>query len=213
MADGTSELGSETSAIGSFEFSFGNDSGSGSGNDTATGDVGSFGVDPAGSLGTDAGDDFTFDPERHIGLDRTNADGSYRRKRKSGGGTRSSPKASRKATSKTSVNVNAVETALKGIHIGLAALTSIPEIALDADESKPLAIAVAEVAKHYDIPDVADKTLAWFSLAMVAGPMYMAKAMLARERMRGNKAHNVTETPIAADGEIVPFFKKPDRSA
>jgi hypothetical protein len=214
MADEASELGSENSGTGGFEFSFGATSGSDSGDNNGGSGSFDFGIDPAGSVGsaggTGDGDDFTFDPERHVGPDKRNADGSYRRKRgrRAGSTNRQGP---RKASSKTSVNVNAVETALVGIHMVLATALNTPEIALEKDESKPLATAVAEVAKHYDFPEVAEKTLAWVSLAMVAGPMYMAKAMLVRERTKANKARNVTDE--AMGDSIVPFFKAPDRSA
>lgn len=134
-----------------------------------------------------------FDPERHSGLDKLNADGGYRLKR-GRRATGASGKTSTRSARKTSVNVNAIETALVGIHMVAATMLRAPEIALEKDESEPLAKAVAEVAKHYDVPHVADVVLAWVSLGFIALPMYGAKAVLVKDRVKAEKAKNVTDT-------------------
>lgn len=64
-----------------------------------------------------------------------------------------------------------------------AAFTQTPELALEADESKPLAEAVAELAKHYDIPGLDAKAMAWVGLVMVAGKIYVPRAILIKARL------------------------------
>ncbi len=189
MANGESDAGSS----GNLGFNFDtNGSPDGRDNGSTVADV--FGsVNPAsGSLGTDDGDaSGDFDPAIHIGRDKRNADGSYRRKRGRRAGSSNAKNPARRAGKASLADVNTVEKALVGIHAIMAGVFSAPEFALEKDESKPLAESVSEVAKHYDIPEVADVTLAWVSLAMVAGPMYMAKYMLVRERIRAERATRI----------------------
>jgi hypothetical protein len=62
-------------------------------------------------------------------------------------------------------------------------MTKTPELVLDADESRPLAMAVCEVAKHYDIPGLDEKTTAWVGLIMVCGKIYVPRAVMAKQRI------------------------------
>ncbi len=58
---------------------------------------------------------------------------------------------------------------------------------LEPDESKPLAQAVSELAKHYDIPGLDAKAMAWAGLIMVAGKVYVPRAVLIKQRIDENK--------------------------
>lgn len=189
MDDETSGIGSGDSPAFSFEFNGGSDSG----NDTRSGtdDFGS--IDPAsGNSGSGIRDanGTEFDPAQHIGTDKFNRDGSFKRKRgrKSGGATGSSGK---RKNASGSASVDAIRNALEGIHITCAFAFKTPELVLEDDESKPLSEAVAEVAKHYDIPDIAPVTVAWISLMVTAGRVYGPKAILIRERIRAEKAKRI----------------------
>lgn len=69
------------------------------------------------------------------------------------------------------------------VHAALASATNIPEIAINDDEGKHLARAIADVQQHYGA--VLDpKTQAWVNLAIVAGSMYLPRVMIARARMQ-----------------------------
>lgn len=125
-----------------------------------------------------------FDPDRHAGRDKRNADGSWTRKRGRRAGTGSGSASGR---AKAAPAVNTIEQSLIGIHALLAAMTKTPELALDSDESKPLAVAVSEVAKHYDIPGLDAKTVAWMGLIMVAGKIYVPRVMLVQQRLEREK--------------------------
>lgn len=144
------------------DFSFNADADAG----TGTGDVDSNGEH--------------FDPERHSGRDKRNADGSWTRKRGRRAGTGG---ASARQSKQAAPSVNVIEQSLVGIHALLAVSTKTPELALEPDESKPLAQAVAEVAKHYDIPGLDAKTVAWMGLIMVAGKIYVPRAVLISQRL------------------------------
>ena len=121
-----------------------------------------------------------FDPDVHVGRDKRNADGSYTRKR----GRRAGSGGGRVAAAKKNPSsVNTIETALVGIHLLLAAATKADELVLEPDESKPLAEAIAELTKHYDIPGLDAKAMAWVGLIMVAGKVYVPRAMLIKARL------------------------------
>jgi len=188
--------------------------GTGSGEPGATGESGGGGsfdaldaalgaIDP-GSLagpvdGGASGDDSTFDPERHLGPDKLNADGSYRRKRAKRG-TGGTARVGRKTSGSRSPSVNAIENALVGIHSMLALATKTPELALEDDESKPLAQAVAEVAKHYDIPAISDVAIAWAGLIMVCGKTYGPRYVLVTQRLKEERAEKK-----ATAGQVIDF--------
>lgn len=87
----------------------------------------------------------------------------------------------------------------------LAGLTSTPEIALDKEEAHNLAVAAAEVAKFYPA-QVDPKALAWFNLMLAAGVVYGPRVYLIRERMRAEKARDVTP---GSPGNPAPIFEPP----
>lgn len=203
MDDETDDVGSPTSGSPSFTFDFAaTTSDSGEPDDNERGTTVRDAIDPAGKLG-DGPTDATgqrFDSNRHIGPDKFNRDGSFSRKR-GRRGTGGSGQKSNKTSAKTSVA--GIETVLVGIHAMMGAALA-PELALEADESKPYAEAVVEVAKHYDVPVIADKTLAWCALLLVMGRIYGPRYVLIRQRLREENAKNVTEDPT-----VVPFYRGP----
>ncbi len=156
-------------------------------------------VDPAGTPGDrDAGgDDFAFDPERHISLDKRNADGSYRRKRrrKSGdGGPASKP---RKAANRSDYasSVDALANVLVVAHAGLSVATKTPELAIEEAEGKALAGALANVMAEFDIrPD--PKVEAMIGLVIVASTMYGPRLYLIRERVKKARATAKEAAPV-----------------
>lgn len=195
MADGTGDAGSENSGTTGFEFNFGDGSSSDSGSSNDGSELFGLGSgDAFGSVDPNAGrDGDDFDPAIHVGRDKRNADGSYRRKRGKRGSGSNGGRAKSAKSSKTSVE--GIERALVGIHGMIAAFVKAPELALEKDESKPYAEAVAEVAKHYDIPEVADVTMAWIGLAMVMGTIYGPRYILIQQRLRGERAKPVNAKP------------------
>lgn len=176
-----------------FSFSGDDDSGaiaelggstSGSGGADSLGAV-SFGDDARG----DSGDDTVFDPERHIGRDRVNADGSYRRKRRRKDGS-SKPSASTQRTKTRTVNsasIDALSNMLMLVHAGLATMTKVHEFKLEDTESRLLASSVANVLIEFDItPD--PKAQALVGLIMVGSTIYGPRMYLYNERMKEERA-------------------------
>lgn len=90
------------------------------------------------------------------------------------GRPRSTAPKSRRPTGKKEnaapVSVKGIEKILYSIHL-MASRALIPELELDADESKLLADAVTEVASHYSVV-VDPKVVAWAGLLGVCGSIY-----------------------------------------
>ena len=81
-----------------------------------------------------------------------------------------------------------------------ASFLQVPELAIDENEAKLLADAVANVAKHYDfLPDL--RTQAWFNLFMIAGPIYGMRIWAIRNKSAQTK-QNKQATP-AQTGPIL----------
>lgn len=151
--------------------------------------------DTGGSTG--GGDDFTFDADRHISRDRTNADGSYRRKRVRGGRASAHSRAPKAVNS---ASVDALTQTLIIVHAGLANFTKIREFEIDASEGKALATAVANVLVEFDIP-IDSKTQAMVSLIVAGASIYGPRLYLYNERMKGQKkARAGTVVPIRPEG-------------
>lgn len=94
----------------------------------------------------------------------------------------------------------------------LSGITQTPELALDISEAANLAQALDTVNKFYNV-EVAEKTIAWTNLAMVAGMIYGTRLVAIRMRRQSerrapprdvtpNKAQdNTTDAPQAASTE------------
>jgi hypothetical protein len=77
----------------------------------------------------------------------------------------------------------------------LAGITKTAELALDQNESKMLAQAIADVAKFYPVA-VDPKTIAWINLTMVAGMVYGPRIVAIAYKPPKEKPDNVR--PFAA---------------
>lgn len=149
------------------------------------------------------GDDRTFDPERHLGRDRVNADGTFRRKRKRKHGAGSSPGPRGSGEKTATHSVSAVEGVLFSIHGMLAASLSLPDLAISEAEANNLAKAVVEVQRHYPNSVFSPKVAAWLNLGMIAGAMYGPRVYNIRATLRQRNARPIGASaapPKAANG-------------
>lgn len=137
----------------------------------------------AGNGGGSGGDDGRFDAAIHVSPDKRNADGSYTKKRgrKSGNNSSTTSRSSRK--SDNSASLDSLTRVLSILHLGIAAATKAPEMALEDSESEALAKATANVMDQFDIkPD--PKIEALIGLMMVAGSIYGPRVYLIKERKK-----------------------------
>lgn len=72
---------------------------------------------------------------------------------------------------------------LVSIHLSLAAVTKTPELALDPQESKQLAVASAAVASMYAV-EIDPKMVAWANLIGAVGMVYIPRAYLIADRRK-----------------------------
>lgn len=101
------------------------------------------------------GDDFDFDPERHIGRDKRNADGSYRRKRRprGGGGAERKPREKRSNVSRLEAQ-QATARMFLIISGGIANFTKTPEYKFDEDDANTCGAAWNNWAEEFGVkPD------------------------------------------------------------
>jgi hypothetical protein len=80
------------------------------------------------------------------------------------------------------------------IHSALAALTRIPEIALEEDEAKKLSVASKEVLKFYPL-GMSDKVLAWVNLGVVGCGIYGTRIMAYSVRRGAEQRAKVVTLP------------------
>ena len=77
-----------------------------------------------------------------------------------------------------------------GIHQMLAAVTKVPELALEKAEASALAGSAAEVAKYYPAALMSPKSMAWTGLASTVAMVYLPRLAIIRMRVaeaRGGK--------------------------
>lgn len=142
-----------------------------------------------GGSGSDGGGSGEFDPAIHVGRDKLNADGSYRRKRGRRAGSTNSASGS-KTRADLKASVDSLSNVLMIVHAGLAATLKTPEIALDEAESKALAGGVTNVLEQFDIrPD--PKVEAVVGLIVAASSIYGPKVYLYRERKKAERAEQI----------------------
>lgn len=81
----------------------------------------------------------------------------------------------------------------------LASIVQSPDLAIDEDEAEKLAKGIANVARHYDLPQVAQKTVDWVGLIQVVGTIYGPRFVAASMRRREARAKTVNPTvrPVA----------------
>lgn len=164
------------------DFGFGNDSGEPVDPATLIGDSGNNDDGNGPGDGRDY-DDRTFDPERHISRDRLNADGTFRRKRKSG---KRGPNARTRSASSPSLDLGVLTGILLSVHAGVAGLTSIPEIALAEDEAKELAKATIALEKAFPT-NIDPRIFAVMNMVGISAAIYGPRIFAARMRMAEQK--------------------------
>lgn len=137
----------------------------------------------SGTAGGADRDGTVFDPDVHIGLDKINADGTYRRKRARKSGGSNSAGNRNKARANTETGVAAIARIFYIVHAGLASATKTPEIALADEDSKALAEATARVLDEFDIrPD--PKIEAIIGLITTASVVYGPRAYMINMRRK-----------------------------
>lgn len=148
-----------------------------------------------GSNGSDSGGSerdargVEFDPEQHSGRDKRNADGSWTRKRgrKSGGGSSASAAPRSRSKADNQASIESLATMIGVLHLGIAAATKTPELALKEEESKNLAAATARVLEEFDIrPD--PKIEAIVGLIIAGSSIYGPRAYFIMERKKKEAA-------------------------
>ena len=77
---------------------------------------------------------------------------------------------------------------LLAIHTGVATLTAVPELELDPDEAEKLSRACANVARHYALPTMLQKTKDWTTLGIVIVGTYGARIGAYRIRTADERA-------------------------
>lgn len=99
----------------------------------------------------------------------------------------------------------------------LASITRVEELAITPDESASLAGALHHVNSFYNIP-MAEKTLAWVNLSMVAGTIYGTRILAIRARRQNTRraaSEPTTPTPgfdasmRASPEDVAPNSTKP----
>ena len=143
-------------------------------------------IDPVALAGGEPDDGDDSFARNDDGTVKRNKDGSPRRKRgrKSGGSN-----ASRKATNPHDLkaSIDALTNMLALSHQGIAIIANVPEMALNADEARLLATATVPVLEQFDFkPD--PRFTAVFGLVMVAGQIYVPRAVLIRMRRSEERA-------------------------
>ncbi len=83
----------------------------------------------------------------------------------------------------------------------LAGMSKTPELMLTEDESKKMAKAAAEVAKHYNF-NATEKQMAWFNLTLCCGGIYGSKFFAYTSRVKDeNKVKAAKKNGAAPSNE------------
>jgi predicted DNA-binding transcriptional regulator YafY len=88
----------------------------------------------------------------------------------------------------------------------LAGVTKTAELMLSDDEAKSLAVALNTVNGFYNVK-IAEKTVAWVNLAMVAGTIYGTRLVAIRQRTMAERAmrRNAAAEAAPAQTEVDPY--------
>jgi hypothetical protein len=92
------------------------------------------------------------------------------------------------------IDLNGLEFILLSAHEMLAGITKTPELELDGEEGKKLALSIGNVARHYDMT-MSAKAMDWTAFFMTIGALYGSR--LAAIRMR-----RMMERKEAVDGTV-----------
>lgn len=85
-----------------------------------------------------------------------------------------------------------MESTLLSIHTMLAAMTQVPEMMIDPAEAKSLVTCAENVARHYAVGGMTEKTVDWLNLFMALGAVYGTRIVAVNARSKSNKAKDVT---------------------
>jgi hypothetical protein len=143
--------------------------------DDIGGDIGGVGGTNEGVDGVTRIDPATIEPVKR-GRGRPRKDGAV------GGGAgeaRSGSGSGKKASNASNLDVGTVTFVVGMVGAFVAQRVGQPALALDQTESRAIADAAANVAKHYDIP-ISPVYQAWLGLATTIGTIYMTKIALLR---------------------------------
>lgn len=83
------------------------------------------------------------------------------------------------------------------MHLGLAVVTKTPELQLTEPQSKEIAKAVGNVARHYDGLQVDDKVIDWGYLIITLLTCYGGKVAKINERKKAEKAKDITPKNVS----------------
>lgn len=86
------------------------------------------------------------------------------------------------------LNLSGMESLFYSVHLSLATMTQTPELALEEEECAKLARAAENVAQHYDLPDLPQKTIDWAYLLYVLALMYGTRLVAIRARLGEQKS-------------------------
>lgn len=92
---------------------------------------------------------------------------------------------------------------LLAVHTGLAAFLTVPEIALTPPEAKAVALAAANVARHYPTFSSSQKVVDWGMLASTLATVYGPRIYWIRRRQHEQRQH--------PQGLVVPQPQQPMR--
>lgn len=97
------------------------------------------------------------------------------------------------------MDLDGLSAILFSVHGMLAGITKSPELEFDEEESKRMALAYANVARHYNWA-MSEKTMDWANFTMCIGAIYGSKfmAIKARKSTEPKKAKPVKEAPQPA---------------
>ena len=97
------------------------------------------------------------------------------------------------------IDFSGVESLLLGIHLGLAHLLEIRELELEKEEAKALADALSAVARHYDLPDLPQKTVDWINLFIVMGSIYAPRIIAYKSKSHARVTTKEAVAPPASE--------------
>lgn len=95
------------------------------------------------------------------------------------------------------------------VHAFLAAMTGKEIFKLEQDEADKVGQAIQNVARHYDLPGIEQRTVDWVALARTIGLVYggriFAARMMAKSAPKANSLREVPkpETPSAPPGHVM----------
>lgn len=152
--------------------------------------AGDAGASPSGDGGSGGGDDFTFDPARHAGTDKRNADGSYRRKRGRKPGSTSGDKPKARA------RVRDLDAKASGYAMGLYSIHAMLAVkagdvwSMEEEEAKRIGAAIANFEQHFPVnvdPKVVAAVQLCGVLAWSYGPRVAVTLQEVKERKRAKQ--------------------------